>query len=138
MTKLFVDSDILIDLLAKREHYLAAAELLTIIRERAVRAFTTPIVLANVDYIITKYSNKSKSKNAIKIIRNDIQILPINEATVDKALDSSFTDFEDALQYFAAEAMEMDFIVTRNTKDYRFGDIEVIHAREFADLFSAS
>ena len=138
MTKLFIDSDILIDLLAKRENYLDAAKLLAIIREKNVKAFTTPIVLANVDYIITKYANRRKSKDAIRILRKDIQILPIDEVIVDRALESSFTDFEDALQYYAAEAIDMDFIVTRNGRDYRFGAIIVINAQEFIDLLAAN
>jgi predicted nucleic acid-binding protein len=138
MTKVFIDSDILIDLLAKREHHLAAARLLTIARDKKVHAFTTPIVLANVDYIITKHANRSKSKDAIRILRKDMQILLIDDLIVDRALESSFTDFEDALQYYAAEAANMDFIVTGNGRDYRFGNIVAVSAQEFVDLFAAN
>ena len=134
MTEIFVDSDIIIDLLAKREHYLAAARLLSIIREKKVQAYTTPIVLANVDYIITKYANREKSKKAIRTLRKSIGILPMDETMVDNALDSSFADFEDALQYFAAEAQQMDFIVTRNKKDYKNGKTKAVNAEEFLNL----
>ena len=137
MNRLFVDSDIIIDLLAKREHYLSAARLLTIIQERKVMAFTTPIVLANVDYIITKYANRTKSKKAIRVLRKNISVLSMGEKIVDKALESSFADFEDALQYYAADAHSMDFIVTRNEKDYRRGKIRTVDAQEFVDLMTA-
>ena len=138
MIKIFLDSDVIIDLLAKREHYLAAAELLAAIREKEVKAYTTPIVLANVSYIITKFSNRSKSKDAVRILRKDIGILSIDEAIVDRALESSFVDFEDALQYYAAETNGLDFIVTRNGRDYRFGNIVAINAKELADLLAAN
>ena len=138
MNKLFIDSDIIIDLLAKRENYLDAAQLFAALQEKAVRAFTTPIVLANVDYIISKYASSAKSRKALKNLRKSIGVLSMDEGIVDKSLESSFSDFEDAMQYYAAEAQEMDFIVTRNKRDYRKGKITAVNARELIDLLSAS
>ncbi len=137
MTKIFVDSDIIIDLLARRDHYLEAARLLVIIREKGALAYTTPIVLANVHYIISRFANRQKSIKAIRVLRKYIRILSMNEAMVDRALESSFPDFEDALRYYAAEAKKMDFIVTRNKKDYRKGNTKIVNAQEFVDLHNA-
>jgi predicted nucleic acid-binding protein len=134
MPSLFLDSDVLIDLLAKRENYLEIAVLMTMIEEKKAVAFTTPIVLANVDYIITKYSSKAKSRKALKSLRKKLSILPMEEKIVDTALESEFTDFEDALQYFAAEKQGIDFIITRNKKDYAKGGLKVVTAREYMDM----
>jgi len=137
MTKIFVDSDIIIDLLAKREHYLEAAELFSIIKNQKILGYTTPLVLANVDYIVTKYSNRQKSKKAIRELRKYLFILTMDETTVDKAIDSPLTDFEDALQYYAAESQKVDFIVTRNVKDFKKGNIKIITAEECVKLHKA-
>jgi predicted nucleic acid-binding protein len=137
MNKLFIDSDVIIDLLAQRENYMPAVALMTIIAEKKVRGFTTPIVLANVDYIITKYSNKTKSKKAIKSLRRKLSILLIDEKIVDSALESEFSDFEDAMQYYAAERCGIDFIVTRNKKDYAKGSLKIVTAKEFIDMHEA-
>lgn len=134
MNSLFIDSDIIIDLLARRKNYIEAAALMTIIAEKKVNAFTTPIVLANVDYIITKYSNKSKSRKAIKSLRKNLSILPMDEEIVDTALESEFSDFEDAMQHYAAKKYGIDFIVTRNKKDYAKGCIKVVTAKEYIDM----
>ncbi len=136
MNSLFIDSDVLIDLLAQREHYVEAGDLLTIIAEKRAAAFTTPIVLANVDYIITKYSSKAKSRKAIRALRKWLSILPMDEKTVDMALESEFSDFEDALQYFTAEKQGVDFIITRNKKDYAKGRIKAIAAQEYLDMIA--
>ena len=61
----------------------------------------------------------------------------MDENTVDKAMDSAFTDFEDALQYYAAESRGVDFIVTRNAKDYKKGNIKIITAEECVKLHKA-
>lgn len=137
MNGIFIDSDIFIDLLARRQFHVEAAELLTLAAERKVNAYTTPIVLANVDYIITKYANKGKSRRAIKALRRNVSVLPMDQTIVDSALDSEFTDFEDAMQYFSAESQNLDFIVTRNKKDYKNGKIRVVTARELVDMYSA-
>jgi predicted nucleic acid-binding protein len=138
MNRLFIDSDVLIDLLAQRENYVEMATLMTIIGEKKAAAFTTPIVLANVDYIITKYSSKAKSRKAIKSLRKRLSILPMDEKIVDTALESEFTDFEDALQYYAAEKQGIDFIITRNKKDYARGDLKVLTAQEYMDIVAVN
>ena len=138
MNSLFIDSDVLIDLLAQRENYVEAAALMTIIGEKKAAAFTTPIVLANVDYIITKYSSKAKSRKAIRALRKWLSNLPMDEKTVDTALESEFSDFEDALQYYAAEKHGIDFIITRNKKDYARGGLRVVTAQEYMDMVEAN
>ena len=138
MNKLFIDSDILIDLLAKRTHYEEALKLLSIITENKAKAYTTPLVLANVNYIITKFGNKQKSRKALKTLRKNITILTMDEKVFDEALDSSFPDFEDALQYFSAVNQDINFIITRNKKDYSKGNLKVVTAGEYLTIHSAS
>jgi predicted nucleic acid-binding protein len=137
MNRLFIDSDVIIDLLARRKNYPEAAALMMIIAEKKAAAFTTPIVLANVDYIITKYSSKTKSRRAMKLLRRNLSILQMDEKTVDAALESEFPDFEDAMQYHAAEKQGIDFIVTRNKKDYAKGSLKVVTAQEYMDMYEA-
>jgi predicted nucleic acid-binding protein len=134
MNNLFIDSDIIIDLLAQRKHFMEAAGLMAIIADKKASGFTTPLVLANVDYIITKYSNRKKSKRAIKALRTNLSIIPMDHKSVDMAIESEFSDFEDALQYYAAEKQGMDFIITRNKKDYAKGRIKCLTAQEYMDM----
>ncbi|HMB99876.1 MAG TPA: PIN domain-containing protein [Flavobacteriaceae bacterium] len=138
MNKLFIDSDILIDLLAKRTHYNEALKLLSIISENKAKAYTTPLVLANVDYIITKFGNKQKSRKALKTLRKNISILTMDEKGFDEALESSFPDFEDALQYFSAVNQGIDFIISRNKKDYAKGNLKVVTAGEYLTILAAN
>ncbi|MGC1632212.1 MAG: PIN domain nuclease, partial [Gelidibacter sp.] len=55
----------------------------------------------------------------------------LNEQTVEKALNSSFKDFEDALQYFSATESECKIIITRNGKDFKKSLIPIMTAQEF-------
>lgn len=136
--RIFIDSDIIIDLLAKREHYAAASELLSLVERHLVEGFTTPIVLANVEYIIRKHSTKVKAKRALQALINNISVLPMDHSTAKAAVASTFTDFEDAMQYYAAEKGNVQFIITRNKKDYAKGTITVMDAEEFLNLRAAA
>lgn len=138
MNSLFIDSDILIDLLAKRTYYDEALKLLSIVADNKAKAFTTSFVFANVHYVVTKFGNMQKSIKAIRTLRRNISILTMNEKIFDDALESSFPDFEDALQYFSALNFGIDFIVTQNKKDFSKGNIKVVTAGEYINIHHAT
>lgn len=58
------------------------------------------------------------------------------EETIDKALDSIFEDYEDALQYFSASTHDIDYIITRNKKDFQPSQIEVLTPVEFIEHYT--
>ncbi|MDR1429001.1 MAG: PIN domain-containing protein, partial [Spirochaetaceae bacterium] len=87
--KLFVDSDIILDLLAERPlFYDDAAKIFSWAYKNKIELYTTAVVLANVFYILRKVNGNEKSKGQIKDLRLLVKILPINENTVDMALSS--------------------------------------------------
>ena len=55
----------------------------------------------------------------------------VDASVVRQALDSAFTDFEDALQHFSAKTVDADCIVTRNKKDFDCSEIPVYELDEF-------
>ena len=135
-TKLFIDSDIILDVLAARDNfYEPAASLFDLGYEGKLDLFTTAVVLANVFYILRKKHSIEKSREQIKELRKIIKILPINEKIVDDVLTSKFGDFEDGLQYFAAKENNIPVIITRNVKDYKEKDLIIQTADEFIRFF---
>ena len=137
--KIFIDSDIILDVLAERgSFYKPAAELFDLGVAKKLDLYTTAVVLANVFYIIRKKNGVDKSREHLKKLRLILGILPINEKTVDDVLVSKITDFEDGLQYFSAREHSIPVIITRNTKDYREKDVAVLSAEEFLGLKSTA
>ncbi len=132
MTKIFVDSDIILDLLAEREpHYIYAAKLFTLADLKKVRIFTSPLVFANLHYILKKLKSNNFALNNLRKLKTLINILPVNEKIIEQALNSGFKDFEDAIQYFTAVNNGINLILTRNKKDYKKSKITVFTAEEF-------
>jgi len=132
---ILVDSDVILDLTARREpYYNNAAEIFTLAYRKKLTIYTTAVVLANVFYILRKIIGTNDSKNQIKNLRLLIKILPINENIVDMTLNSKFNDFEDGLHYFTAIDAGIKTIITRNVKDYREKDIAVLTPEEYLKI----
>ena len=122
--RIFIDSDIILDLLCKREpFYTFAAEVFTLGDLGKIELVTTSVVFANVFYILRKALGIEKAKELLRKLRIIIHIVPVCEKTVDLALNSKFSDFEDGLQYFTARENEINILLTRNVKDYKEKDL---------------
>ena len=134
MTKVFLDTDVILDVLLKRSHHRAAAVLLSRIENQQYHGYTTPIVFANIHYIVTRQVGKQKSLQNLRRLRKIITILPIDEKIVDGALLSDAKDFEDAIQYVTAQRYGIDFIVTRNKRDYEASGVPALTAEEFLEV----
>jgi len=133
--KLFIDSDIILDLLAERELFFDnAAKIFTLSYEKKIELFTTPIVFANVFYILRKIKGAGEAKQQLKDLRLLVHILPINENITDMALNSKFGDFEDGLQYFTARENNIPAIITRNREDYKVKDIMIQTPEEYLKM----
>ncbi|MDR1748520.1 MAG: PIN domain-containing protein [Spirochaetaceae bacterium] len=133
--KIFVDSDIILDLLCKREPFYAySAELFTLGDMEEVELYTTSLVFANVFYILRKIRGNEKAKELLRKLRILLRIIPVGENSVDLALNSSFNDFEDGLQYFTAREQGFKVLLTRNTKDYRVKDVLIQTAEEYIKM----
>lgn len=116
----FVDSDVILDVLEKREpFYLYSAQVLTLGDEKKIKLFTTSLVFSNVYYLLRKHLGIEKAKESLRKLRIIVDVISVNAKEVDLALNSEMSDFEDALEYFAALDSKIDCIITRNVRDYK-------------------
>ena len=132
MNKVFVDSDVILDLLAHRvPHFHFAALLFTFADMGKLELYTSPTVFCNVFYILRKELGIDKAKSALRKLRLIIKIIDSTEKTIDYALNSDFSDFEDAIQCYTAQNHQIPIIVTRNVKDYKSAEIIVQNPESF-------
>jgi len=133
--RVFVDTDIIYDLLAKRDpFYLAAAQLFTLADEGKVQIYISALSLANLHYLISKQRTEEEAKEILRKFKVLVQVAPLNDKIIDLALNSEFSDFEDAIQYYSALQNEIEVLLTRNLKDYKKAHITVLTAQDFINL----
>jgi predicted nucleic acid-binding protein len=130
--KVFIDSDIILDLLCKREpFYDYAAEVFTLGDKGKIELMTTSVVFANVFYILRKVLGIEKAKELLRKLRIMVGVVPVGEKIIDLALNSRFSDFEDGLQYFTARENDIKTLLTRNIKDYKEKDLVIQTPEEY-------
>ncbi|MDB5006492.1 MAG: hypothetical protein JWP45_885 [Mucilaginibacter sp.] len=131
-SKLFVDSDILLDLfLVRQPHYSYTQRLLLLAERKKIDLFTSSVIINNLYYFIARDKDKQIAKQSLNILIDICKVLPIDESVVKLALESEFNDFEDALQYFTAIEFNCEKIITRNLKHYKKSTIPVLTAEQF-------
>jgi predicted nucleic acid-binding protein len=130
--KIFIDSDIILDVLAQRDKfYESAAKIFDLGYAKNLDLYTTAVVFANVFYILRKKHGIEKSREQLKKLRLILKILPVNEKIVDDVLTSKFGDFKDGLQYFSARGNRIPVILTRNIRNYKVKDVIIQSAEEY-------
>lgn len=136
--KVFVDSDIILDLLLKRDPFFRFSQtLLNSVDKHDLKLYTSTLVIANVHYFLSKsLKDKTIARLQIKLLTEIIGILPVMAEDVQAAIDSSNNDFEDAIQISVAENAKANFIITRNTKDYKYSTIPVLTAEQFLRTYN--
>ncbi|MGK6352028.1 type II toxin-antitoxin system VapC family toxin [Parapedobacter sp. DT-150] len=129
MQRLFIDTNIILDLLGERHpFYEAIAKLATLADKGKVTLFVSPISFTTVDYILSKFDTPKTAREKLRKFKVLAEVCDIGEAVIEKALNSSFTDFEDAVQYFCATASDCEIIITRDNKDFKQALIPVMTA----------
>jgi predicted nucleic acid-binding protein len=137
MKKLFVDTNVIIDLLSQREpFYKEAAILFSLADKKKIQITISSLTIANTSYILLRQMNAEKAKSVLRKLRLLVRILSLDDKIVSLALnDDTFSDFEDELQYFTAEENEQDLIITRNLKDFKNSKLPVMTAAQFIKAF---
>lgn len=132
MENIFADTDIILDLVAKREpFYDHAATLFTWADQGKIKIFVSALTFANLNYIVTRQLNHEQARKSLIAFKSLVSILPLNEKIIELALVSKFKDFEDGLQYHTATENQVSKLLTRNLKDYKKADIIVMTAAQY-------
>lgn len=132
MTKIFIDSDILLDLLLTRAPSNKFSELLLQQgKDGKVNLHTSTLIIANIYYLITKSFDKQIAKRQVKILITMMNMLAFEPDDITKALNSEHVDFEDTIQFFIAQKHGCDLIISRNIKHYKKFTIPVLTAEQF-------
>ena len=128
----FVDTDIILDLLAMREpHYQFSARLFSMADEGKLKLCVSSLSFSNLNYILSNQFSAVQARKKLLTFKTLVTVLSVSEKSVDLALNSDFNDFEDALQYFTALEFKISTLLTRNLKDYKKADISVLTAEQY-------
>jgi predicted nucleic acid-binding protein len=133
MKNILLDTDVVLDFLLDRKPFSDdTLHILLKCEKKEMNAFVTPVIVANTYYLLRQKASHSYVIEQLKILLKIISVLSMDQKQVLSALDSKFTDFEDALQYFSAlQNTKIEAILTRNGKDFKHAELPVFTSKEF-------
>jgi len=133
--RIFLDANILITVLNKEYPlYNHAARILSLSKSSRFTIYTSPICLAIAFYFATKKSGEIKAKEKIRTLIENIKLTSVNEKTcLQAAQNPMIHDYEDGLQYYSAVDKKCQAIITTDTEDFYFSEIEILTCEQFIE-----
>ncbi len=136
MKGVLLDTNIIIDLLAKREPFDQDTRMLFSFADKEkVILYTSALSIANLSYVLLRKRKPEEAKQILRKLKLLVGILSLDGKIINLALnDNEFNDFEDGLQYYSALENNIEIIVTRNLKDFKNSRIPVMTARQLNEI----
>ncbi|MDR2065453.1 MAG: PIN domain-containing protein [Prevotellaceae bacterium] len=130
--RIFLDTNIVLDLLGKREPFFESIAKITTMAEMGIFTLVvSALSYSTVNYVLGKTEQHDKVISNLRKFKTISTIGSLNNVIVEKALNSDFVDFEDALQYFCDLQSNCEVILARNCKDFKLSTIPVMTADAF-------
>lgn len=118
--KLLLDTNIVLDVLLKRQPYGDfALKIFAWIEKGEISGYLCGTTVTTIDYIVRKHLGADAAKQCISSLLTIFDIAPVNRSVLLTALALDFPDFEDAILHESANAVCVDGIVTRNIADFK-------------------
>ena len=132
--KVFIDTNVFLDSYLKRDKGVSQS-VFDFLEIRDVDIYLNDISIINIAYIIKKHFSKEEIQEKINLIIETYSIVPANQEIIMLANNSTFTDFEDGVQYFCAREINADLIISNNKKDFKSSKIDILTPLEFSLLY---
>lgn len=135
--KLFLDTNVLIDFILERPlFYQPAAMIVSLAAERKIDICVSALSVVTANFICIERCKMPLDvyRRKVDFLRNFIEVCSVDSSDVNSSYEANWKDFEDGVQYFSAIRSGVDYLVTRNVKDFEENDLRVITVDEACRL----
>ncbi len=130
--RVFVDTNVALDVLAARAPFVQdSARVWALSETGRVQGFVSALSFTTIYYITRRVQSRERARAAVRILREVFTPALCDAGVIGRAVESDFEDFEDAVQYFSAQAADADVLVTRDTDHYPGGGLTVMTPSAF-------
>ena len=131
MRRVFLDTNILIDLALERECRAEAEKIWELADNGNIDIYATTLSYANAAYVMRRLPLDERYARLYALSKG-VSIVPLTKTHILETIAHPTKDFEDMLQYQCARTANCEVIVTNNTKDFtEFCTLPIMTSREF-------
>jgi predicted nucleic acid-binding protein len=129
------DTNVLLDVFLKRQPFFSASvTLVSQVEQAAMEGWLGGTTVTTTHYLLSKSLDRTQANQHVSTLLALFHVAPVNEIVLKSALDSSFTDYEDAVLHQAALHANLDGIVTRNAPDFSNASLPIYSPEELLSL----
>lgn len=133
--KLFLDTNILIDVIANRKPWVdEALVLLELAKQKKLTLIVADFSFINLAYITRKLFTQEELYALFSDLCLYVKVVEVGGMIIKKSFQKRWKDMEDCVQYLVAKREKVDYLITRNEKDFSDSDIPVLSPSEFLDM----
>lgn len=135
--KFFLDANVLIDFILERPlFYQPAAMIVSLAAERKIDICVSALSVVTANFICIERCKMPLDvyRRKVDFLRNFIEVCSVDSSDINSSYEANWKDFEDGVQYFSAIRSGVDYLVTRNVKDFEENDLKVITVDEACRL----
>jgi len=127
MKNIVIDINILLDFLFKRTGHEKVLEIFIYCAAGSLNGFVCAHEITTLYYFLNKsMKDKNKIRTSISGIMSQFKVIELNEMILDKSLYSAIDDYEDAVIEVSASMNNIDYIITKNIKDFKKSKVKAI------------
>ena len=135
MKRVLFDSDVLLDVLGKREpHFQASVQALNTVKTGKTQGYISGHAVTNIYYILSRENGRESSRKLVIILLENLQVARVTDAIIRQALTSQMKDFEDAVTSAVAESEKLEIIITRNLRDFAASPVPAMVPADFLSI----
>lgn len=133
--KVLIDTNVILDYaLIRHPFYDLADSIFALVEQKQIEGYVGASTFSDLFYILRKPRNKW-TLDFLRGLANLCQIVPVNSAIIEKALNKPYKDFEDDIQYYSAVSYNLDALVTRNSNDFLVDSIRILTPEQLLQEF---
>ncbi|MEM9274302.1 MAG: PIN domain-containing protein [Cyanobacteria bacterium P01_F01_bin.143] len=134
MKRVLFDSDILLDVPAKRQPFFVdSTNALDTLVQVQMQGYVSVHAVTNIFYILRRQIGNQEARKLLSLLLERIQVASVTDQVIKSALQSSIPDFEDAVTSEVAQAIDLEIIVTRNISDFKNSSIPAMLPQAFLE-----
>ena len=135
MKRVLFDSDVLLDVLCKREpHFQASVQALNTVKTGKTQGYISGHAVTNIYYILSRENGRESSRKLVIILLENLQVARVTDAIIRQALASQMKDFEDAVTSAVAESEKLEIIIMRNLRDFAAAPVPAMLPADFLSI----
>ena len=137
MTRVLLDVNVVLDVLADREPFVRDAEMvLRLVESGKIEGLLAAHTVTTLHFLLSRHLGKARAKGVLDDLLQITRIVAVDDGRIRHALAMNWTDFEDAVQAACAEQAEADYLVTRDKKGFRRSSVKVVTPAELLAVSS--